>query len=140
MKTTILIGLLGLAATVGFSQTTEIDAVKKVITAFSLAGDKNDAIELANYLDDNHRLVMNRLFGSKEVSIMTKAVYVEKVRTKEYGGDNRALTIENVVINGTAASAKVIFKGKKNTVIALIQLIKNEKGDWKLVSDIPIIL
>jgi ketosteroid isomerase-like protein len=140
MKTTILIGLLGLAAsTIGIAQTSEADAVKNVITAFSKAGDKNDADELAKLLDDNHRLVMNRLFGSKEVSIMTKSVYVEKVRTKEFGGDTRVLTIENVVVNGTAASAKVTFKGK-NTVIGLLQLIKNEKGEWKLVSDIPIVI
>jgi ketosteroid isomerase-like protein len=138
MKITILIGLFSLAVSINsFSQPSESDEIKKVIVAFSEAGDRNDAITLANHLDDNHRIIMNQLFGSKEVAIMPKAIYVEKVRTKEFGGDKRILTIENIVIFKNAASAKVTFKGK-NTVVALLQLIKNEKGVWKIVSDIPV--
>jgi ketosteroid isomerase-like protein len=122
------------------AQTKEVDAVKAVIISFSKAGDTNNVTELNKYLDDNFRIVMNRLFGSTGVSVMPKALYVEKIKTKEFGGDTRALTFENVVINGTTASVKVTFKGSKMTFVSLITLVKNEAGSWKLVSDTPVVI
>ncbi len=121
-------------------QSSEVKEVKKVITAFSKAGDTNNVTELNKHLDENYRVVMNRLFGSTEVSVMPKVVYVEKIKTKEFGGDTRELTIENVVINGTSASAKVTFKGSKMTFVSLIILIKNGSGAWKLISDTPMVM
>lgn len=121
------------------AQTNETMNIEKVITEFSQAGDENNAEKLATYLDDNYRVVMNRLFGSKEVSILPKSEYLEKIKSKEYGGDKRVLTIDNVLINGTTASAKVTFKGTKMTFVSLIILIQDSEGDWKLISDVPII-
>ncbi len=141
MKQSILIVLMGiLTSTAAFSQKEEIKKVKNVITAFAKAADTNDADQLSTYLDKNFRVVMNRLFGSTEVSILTKEVYVEKIRSKEYGGDKRTVTIENVVINGNTSSAQVTFKGEKMTFVSLITLVQNEAGDWKLVSDMPIVI
>ena len=113
--------------------------MENTIVAFAEAGDRNDTEELKNYLDDNYRVVMNRLFGSSEVSVVPKSVYLEKIKTKEWGGDTRKLTIEGTTINGSSASAKVMFKGTKMTFVSLITLVKNEKGIWKLLSDIPMV-
>lgn len=121
------------------AQKSEMENIEKVITKFAKAGDENNADELANYLDDNYRIVMNRLFGSTEVSVMPKSVYLEKIASKEYGGDKRVLTIENMVINGTTASAKVTFKGTKMIFISLLVLIQDSDGDWKLICDTPIV-
>ena len=139
MKKILFIGLIGLFfSTVSCSQTSQMKAIEKTITAFSKAGDTNNSLELAKYLDDNYRIVMNRLFGSKEVSVMSKSLYLEKIETKEFGGDTRELIISNVVVNGSTASAKVVFKGKKATFVSLMTLIQNEDGTWKLISDVPI--
>lgn len=121
------------------AQQNETKKIEKVITAFSKAGDENDAENLAKYLADDYRVVMNRLFGSKEVSILPKSVYLDKIKSKEYGGDVRILTIENVLINGTTASAKVTFKGTKITFVSLIILVKDLEGNWKLISDVPMV-
>ncbi len=120
-----------------YAQKQETKMVKEVIEAFSKAGDENNVEQLAACLDDNYRVVMNRLFGSNEVSILTREVYLEKIKSKEFGGDTRNLTIENVLINGTNASAKVTFQGKKMTFTSIITLIKNKDDKWKLISDIP---
>lgn len=121
------------------AQKQDIKDIKEVITLFSKAGDSNDAAKLANCLDDNYRIVMNRLFGSEAVSIMSREVYLEKIKTKEYGGDTRSLTFENVIVNGNTAVVKVIFTGKKMTFNSLISLVKDSKNQWKLISDVPII-
>lgn len=122
-----------------YSQTNEMKAIKETITAFSKAGDTNDVNELEKYLDDNYRVVMNRLFGSTEVAVMPRAVYIEKIKSKEFGGDTRKLTIESILVNGNTASAKVTFAGSKMTFVSLITLVKDDKDAWKLVSDMPMI-
>ena len=122
------------------AQNSDANEVKKVISAFSKAGDANNAKELDIYLDANFRVVMNRLFGSEDVSVMPKDVYVEKIRTKEFGGDTRVLTFENVVTSGATASAKVTFKGKEMTFVSIITLIKDASGNWKLVGEVPIVI
>lgn len=121
------------------AQNSEVKKIEKVITAFSKAGDRNDSKMLEAYLDDNYRIVMNRLFGAETVSVMDKTTYLEKIKSKEYGGDKRVVTIENVVINGATASAKVTFKGSKMTFVSILVLIQDANGNWKLVSDVPIL-
>ena len=121
------------------AQNKEHKSIENTIREFSKAGDENNSEKLSYYLDDNYRIVMNRLFGSKEVSIMDKTTYLSKIKSKEYGGDNRILTIENIVINGTSASVKVTFKGTKMKFVSLITLIKSDDNNWKLIGDIPTI-
>jgi hypothetical protein len=75
---------------------------------------------------------MNRLFGSTDVSIILKAVYLEKIKSKEWGGDTRILTIEEVVLNSTTASAKVVFEGTKMTFVSILMLVKNAYNKWVL--------
>ena len=130
-----------LMITIGsIAQSKDHKAINRTITAFSKAGDNNDYNKLNDYLDDNYRIVMNRLFGSKEVSIMPKSVYLEKIKSKEFGGDKRKLYIEDPIINGATAVVKVTFNGKKMKTVSLITLVKNQNGQWKLVSDVPIVI
>lgn len=138
MEHSIAITLMGmLVGTVALSQTSESTLVKETITAFAKAADNSDAADMEQYLDENFRIVMNRLFGSNTVNIMPREVYLEKIRTKEFGGENRKIQIEEVIMNGATACAKVTFQGAKMTFVSLMTLIKSESGTWKLVSDVP---
>lgn len=118
-------------------QSSDEKQIHQTIAAFSKAGDQHMVSKLDELLDDNYRVVMNRLFGSKEVSVIPKSVYLDKIGTKEWGGDKRKVTVENLSINGTTAFAKVTLNGNKATFISLMSLVKNENGVWKLISDIP---
>ncbi len=136
MKQTLLIALIIMTSITANAQK-EVKAINHTITAFAQAGDNNDAEALAQHLDANFRIVMNQLFGSKEVAVMPREVYLEKIKNKEFGGDTRQLTIENVVVNGLNASAMVTYKGSKMTFVALTTLVKDAGGTWKLVSEVP---
>lgn len=127
-------------ANLSIAQKTDMQAVKQTISAFAAAADNSNADDLNQYLDDNFRIVMNRLFGSSEVSVMPKTVYLDKIRKKEFGGDDREVTIKNIVINGTTASAQVTYAGKKMTFVAITTLIKDGEGNWKLASETPVVL
>jgi len=140
MKRIILMGIFALFTAISCNaQTSDENAIKQTIIEFSKAGDANDAEKLATYLDGNYRIVMNRLFGSTEVTIMPKDVYLEKIKTKEYGGDNRKVEVESITLNGTTASAKVSFVGTKMTFVSILTLIKDGDDQWKIVSDVPIV-
>ena len=141
MKNTILIGLIVLFANAPVqAQSTDEKEIKDTVLAFAKAGDQNDVQTLEQHLDSNYRVVMNRLFGSSEVAIVPRSVYLEKIKSKEWGGDQRQVSFKNIIVNENVATAKVVLKGKKATFVSLMDLIKTEKGSWKLISDTPIIL
>lgn len=141
MKKVILIGIMSLTMNLFIqAQTTDVIKITDTITAFAKAGDINDAKTLETLLDDNYRIVMNRLFGSNEVIVMTKDVYIGKIKSKEYGGDTRVLDFENIVINGSTANVKVTYKGTTMIFCNLVTLLKNSEGNWKLVAEVPILI
>jgi ketosteroid isomerase-like protein len=139
MKKSILIIMVAMIGVVTYGQENEEKSIKELITNFAKAADKSDAKELATYLDENYRIVMNRLFGSESVSIINKTDYLAKIETKEWGGDKRTVEVHSIVINGATASAHVTLKGEKATFISIFTLIKNAEGEWRLVSDTPIV-
>lgn len=122
-----------------FAQSSDVHLIEETILGFSKSGDSNNDKELATYLDDSYRIVMNRLFGSQEVSIMSKSVFLDKIRTKEFGGDQRDVVIESIQLNDNSASAIVSFIGTKMTFRSILILIKDEESKWKLVSEIPVL-
>lgn len=125
-----------------YSQTdtsSDYAGIEATINGFLAAGDKNDSEQIATYIDNNYRVVMNQLFGSTDIMIVSKDMYVAKIASKEWGGDTRQVTIENIQINGNTASAHVISTGSKATFISTMILVKNSDGIWKLISDIPIV-
>ncbi|WP_421763478.1 nuclear transport factor 2 family protein [Ekhidna sp.] len=138
MKTILLttIIFLGFAT---YGQKDDQKAIKSVIIAFSKAGDAQDTKVLSDVLDESYRIVMNQLFGSKEVNVMSRDVFLEKIKTKEFGGDERDVSIGQIILNGNTATAHVSFKGIKMTFTSLIVLVKNAEGKWKMVSETPVI-
>ena len=73
------------------AQSTDEKAIQETITAFAKAADNNDASALEKELDNNFRVIMNRLFGSKQVNILERDIYIEKIKNKEFGGDKRTV-------------------------------------------------
>lgn len=119
------------------AQQVEQKEIKKTILAFAKAGDRQDASKLEELLDANYRIVMNQLFGSKEVVVMPRAAYLDKIRKGEFGGDKRKVTLGQVMLNGNTASARVSYKGEKTRFESIVVLVKDANLKWKLVSEIP---
>jgi ketosteroid isomerase-like protein len=140
MKTGIVFATIMLAvSSLTYSQQADIKAIKKTVSTFSKAGDQNDVEALDKCLDSHYRIVMNQLFGSKELSVMTREVYMEKIGSKAFGGDEREVIFHEVLVNGNTACVKATLKGKKATFTSFFTLAKNAAGDWLLLSDVPVI-
>ncbi len=118
MKKSILVLLIAMAGVGASAQENEEKGIKTLITNFAKAADNNNVTELETYLDENYRIVMNRLFGSEAVSVISKADYLAKIESKEWGGDKRKVEVHSVTINGNTPSAHVTLKGEKATFIS----------------------
>ena len=141
MKTNAVILALSLFSSLSMAQVPdEKKKIESAIISFAKFADSQDSKSLDELLDKNFRLVMNQLFGSKEVVIMTREIYLEKISKKEFGGDKREVKIENLIVVGKNASARVQFKGAKMKLVSLIHLVQNSGGEWKLVNDVPTVI
>lgn len=141
MKTTILFFtmIMALASIRSQASSTEEKDIRQTLINSAKAADQSDVDKLSTFLDDNYRIVMNRLFGSEEVMVVDKTTYLSKIESKEWGGDNRKVDIKSIQLNGNTAQANVHFVGEKMSFNTLISLIKDKNGDWKLVSELPTI-
>lgn len=133
----ILTALMLVVACAAHTGKSNEKTIEKTIKAFAAAGDQQNAEKLDDLLSEHYRVVMNQLFGSKDISILNKEAYLGKIRNKEFGGDKRKVGIENLVISGHNASAKVTLSGEKLTMVSILVLVQNAKGDWQLISDTP---
>jgi Putative lumazine-binding len=124
------------------AQTTmdEEKTVKDVIVKFASAADERNDKILDEVLDNNFRLALNQMFGSKEVTTIDKQTYLSKIREKVFGGDRREVKIENIRLMKNNAIAMVTLKGTKMTIVTFLQMAKSNDGKWKILNDLPSIL
>lgn len=141
MKKTIIIYILTTCfMTSVMANENERAAVKKTINAFATAADTRDIEGMDRILDENFRVVMNRLFGSDKVSILNKDAYITMLREKKLGGDKNEVAIHAVEIEGNNAYASTTFTGNKLTMKLYLHLVRSEAGTWHIVDDLPSII
>jgi hypothetical protein len=143
MKTTVLVSTVFTLFTITnlFGQKPDEEKlVKETISKFAKAADERDEKALDEVLDNTFRLALNQMFGGKDVSVIDKSGYLERIREKKFGGDKRDVTIENIIIMNNNASARVTLKGTKFSLVTLLQLGKSSDGVWKIVNDMPTVL
>jgi hypothetical protein len=143
MKAKILVSTVFMFLTISnlFGQKMEEEKlVKEAISKFAKAADERDEKALDEVLDNSFRLALNQMFGGKDVSVIDKKGYLERIQEKKFGGDKREVTTEKVEIMNNNASARVTLKGTKFTLVTLLQLGKSSEGIWKIVNDMPSVL
>lgn len=137
IKYTLISGLLALTLGCIAQRSNDEKEVERTILEFVKAGDEHDVTRVDLLLDEHFRIAMNQLFGSNNVTIVNKAIYLSKIKSREWGGDKRAATISDVVIVGKNASVKVVTVGEKTTMTSLYQLVKGADGQWRIINDVP---
>ncbi|MFN7119250.1 MAG: nuclear transport factor 2 family protein [Saprospiraceae bacterium] len=115
------------------------EKIVTVVTQFAKYADTQDATAMSAILDDQYRAYLNRLMGSNQVNTLDKTTYLQLLKDKKIGGEERTVTIATVDVNGNNAFVKVKMEGKKMTFVSYLLLAKSEGGDWKIVADMPAI-
>lgn len=114
------------------------DSEKKMIIAavksFSAHGDANNTDGLCTILHDNHRLVWND--GTKDPFVADRSFYLNKIETKEWGGDTRTVKIESVKLyGGINASVSAILDGEQAQMKSIFSLVK-VNDEWKIIEEL----
>lgn len=134
--TTALISLFIL----GCSENSVMDpGVTSAVKSFVKAGDERNLSSLQNILHPEFRAVVNRAFGSEEVSVMNKELYLNLMKDGTIGGDSRNVEILNSQIIGHNASVEAVFTGSDYKFKTFVLLAQNTDGNWKVINDMPFI-
>ena len=139
MKKMLLSAAAAAIMTSAAAQSTPLQGVTDAINAFVTAADTRNTEQLEAILDPQFRIVMNRLFGSANVDVMTRGQYLGKIASGEFGGEARQSSISQVQVNGNTATAVVKLVGSKLTFTSTLVLVQDAKGAWLIVSDVPVI-
>jgi Putative lumazine-binding len=118
-------------------QAADLAKIEAVVREFSAAGDKQDVTRLGKILHPQYRAVVNRLFGSTELSLMDRALYLQLISDKKIGGDTREVFLLQIDLVGNTASVKSIFRGKVLNFTTFVSLVKLPDGTWQIISDMP---
>lgn len=115
----------------------EAKKIRQVVTDWAKAADAQDADAVAPFLDAHFRVIMNRLFGQSEVSVVDRDAYLQMVRDKKIGGQPRALKFRRITIAGSNAAVELEMTSPILHFHSLIQLVQDASGLWRLISDLP---
>ena len=136
-KIIILLALVGSTTLASAQSKADIDAITKTVNSYVLAGDQNDITSLESLLHKEYRVLMHTA-SKDETAVVPRAVYIDKIKSKEWGGDTRQLSILNIdVYQGNTAEVKVALDGAMN-MRNYLSLVKTSKG-WQLVQDMVFI-
>lgn len=137
-KMMIVCSILLFGCLIGTAQDAkDLAKIEALVQNFSSAGDRQDAPELDKILHPQFRAVVHRLFDSPELSLMDKALYLQLMKDKKIGGDQRAAYVLQTDLEGNIAHVKAVFEGKTLRFTTFISLVKLENGEWQIVDDMP---
>lgn len=129
--------MMSLGVTLGAQDNEDLVAIEAAVANFAAFGDQQNVAGLEGLLHPQFRAVVNRLFGSEEVSLMDKTVYLELIKTGKIGGDQRTVHLLEVEVVANNAHVKALFVGEKLRFTTFISLVKNPAGEWQVISDFP---
>ena len=115
----------------------ELSNVAEAVKSFAGNADARDAEAMEHLLHPEFRAIVNRQFGSSEVSLMDKAMYVDMLKQGKIGGDTRKVVIQSITLEGHNASVRAEFTGQELRFVTFIQLVQSTNGKWQVISDMP---
>lgn len=115
--------------------------IKNIVLNLENATAERNIPKIKQYLHKDYRVVANKFKGSKNATIITKETYLEMMKGNKIGGTSYETEFKNISITEHSAIVDVLFKSKKSSNMhKYLILIQNENNNWKVVSDIPIVI
>lgn len=140
MKSLILIfGLLAMSLNTNQADDKDRELITQAVKTFSLSADKRDSDQMNKILHKDFRAIVNRLFGSDELSTMDKSTYLDLLKQGKIGGDQREVKIQSIHVEANNAVVHAKLHGKALLFETFIQLVKDVEGNWTVISDMPVI-
>ena len=115
----------------------QIEAVTACIHAFASAADAQDLKGLEKILHPSYRTILNKAFGSDEVTVLSKDDYIGMAKAGKIGGAERELHILSLDIQDEIARATVVLQSETTRFNSYFSMVRNAKGEWQMIADLP---
>jgi|GEM_PF-2661871 len=115
----------------------QVEAVESCIHTFAKAADQQDLEGLQAILHSEYRTVLNKAFGSDEVTVLNKETYISMAKGGKIGGKPRDIKIISLDIQSEVARATVVLESKETRFTSFFSMIRDPKGNWLMVEDLP---
>lgn len=144
MRKLILITLLSTVSLMNCqpqSQTTSEKSIKEIIHLVEEAAANRNINLLSQLLHEDYRVVANRFKGSKSATIISKDAYLSMMESEKIGGTSYKIKFNDIKITAHTAMIDLLFISEESSDMhKYLILIQDEKDQWKIVSDIPVVL
>lgn len=115
--------------------------IKEIVASIEKAAANRNIKQLTELLHKDYRVVANRFKGSKNVTIIPKETYLQMMKEKKVGGTNYNINVKDIKIYEHTAIVDVLYISKTTSDMhKYLVLIQDENNEWKVVSDIPIVM
>lgn len=115
--------------------------IKEVIASVENAAANRDVNQLAEFLHPDYRVVANRFKGSTTATVILRQAYLEMMNGGKIGGTTYNIKYNDIKTTGHTAIVDVLYTSDiASDMHKYLVLIQDEQNQWKVVSDIPIVI
>lgn len=115
--------------------------IKETVASIEKAAEKRDVKKLDELLHKDYRVVANRFKGGTTATIISKDKYLEMMRDGKIGGTSYNIKYNDIKITGHTAMVDLLYLSDVTSDMhKFLILIQDEQDQWKVVSDIPIVI
>jgi len=115
--------------------------IEEAVTSIEKAAANRDTKQLTELLHKDYRVIANRFKGSENSVIISKETYLQMMKDKKIGGTSYDINFNDIKISGHTAIVDVLYSSEATSDMhKFLVLIQDENNEWKIVSDIPIVI
>ncbi|UBM59489.1 nuclear transport factor 2 family protein [Marinilongibacter aquaticus] len=115
--------------------------IEEAVTSIEKAAANRDVRQLEELLHKDYRVIANRFKGSENAVIISKESYLQMMKDEKVGGTNYNVNFKDIKVSGHTAIVDVLYSSETSSDMhKFLVLIQDENNNWKVVSDIPIVL
>ena len=115
------------------------DRIKKAIIDFVKGGDNSDVGLLDNVLHKDFRVTNNGFMGTSGITIIDKNDYLNKIKSRVFGGLPRKMKIEEIDQSGIITSVKLRIESSENDFISYNSLVLDTDNEWKIINNLAVV-
>ena len=135
------LGVIGLVSCRAQNKTLMENEIKKVVLNLESATAERNILEIEKYLHKDYRVVANRFKGSSTTTIITREVYLEMMQAGKIGGTSYTTEFKSISITDHTAMVDLVFTSDiSSNMHKYLILVLDENDQWKVVSDIPVVI
>lgn len=115
--------------------------IKEIVTSIEKAAANRNIKQLTELLHKDYRVIANRFKGVEDHLIISKEAYLQMMNDEKIGGTSYHIKFNDIIVFGHSAIVDVLYLSETTSDMhKFLTLIQDPNNEWKVVSDIPIVM